>query len=134
MYEKLDYQNYKLPYGNVTIQKCLYHKASRKAISIPRNELLIPPIKNDEEVIPYVSTYDPNNTEMFSILKNNLHFLTSDQTMRDALSGTKIIKSKRQPPNLKKNLSPKPDSQIIVQAPQILYQNVIVPTADFVNV
>ena len=40
--------------------------------------------------------------EMFSILKNNLHFLTSDQTMRDVLSGTKIIKSKGQPPNLKK--------------------------------
>ena len=41
---------------------------------------------------------------MFSILKNNLHFLTSDQTMRDALSGTEIIKRKRQPPNLKEKL------------------------------
>ena len=73
----------------------------KKAISIPRNKLLIPPIKNDEEVIPYVSTYNPHNTEMFSIFKNNLHFLTSDQTIRDALSGTGIIKSKRQPPKLK---------------------------------
>ena len=57
---------------------------TKKAKSVPRNELLIPPIKKDEEVISYVST---NNTEMFSILKKNLHFLTSDQTMRDALSG-----------------------------------------------
>ena len=57
---------------------------TKKAKSIPRNELLILPIKKDEEVISYIST---NNTEMFSILKKNLHFLTSDQTMRDALSG-----------------------------------------------
>ena len=40
--------------------------------------------------------------EMFSILKNNLYFLTSDQTMCDALSGMKIIKTKGHPPNLKK--------------------------------
>ena len=31
-----------------------------------------------------------------------MHSLTDDQTMREALSGSKIIKSKRQPPNLKR--------------------------------
>ena len=64
----------------------LISQGIKKAKSTPRNELLIPPIKNDEEVTSYVSTYNPNNTEMFSILKNNLHFLTSNQTMHDALS------------------------------------------------
>ena len=58
--------------------------------------------KNEEEVLPYVSTFNPNNTEMFGIFKNNMHILTNDQTMREALSTSKIIKSKRQPPNLKR--------------------------------
>ena len=42
---------------------------------------------------------------MFGILKGNIHILTNDQTMREALSTYKIIKSKRQPPNLKKILT-----------------------------
>ena len=42
---------------------------------------------------------------MFGILKSNVHLLTNDQTMREALSTSKIIKSKRQPPNLKKILT-----------------------------
>ena len=36
------------------------------------------------------------------LLKSNLHILTNDSTMRGALSGSKIIKSKRQRPNLKR--------------------------------
>ena len=35
---------------------------------------------------------------MLGILKGNSHILTNDQTMREALTTTKIIKSKRQPP------------------------------------
>ena len=42
---------------------------------------------------------------MFGILKGNSHILTNDQTMRESLSTSKIIKSKRQPPNLKKVLT-----------------------------
>ena len=42
---------------------------------------------------------------MFGILKRNSHILTNDQTMCEALSTSKIIKSKRQPPNLKEILT-----------------------------
>ena len=76
----------------------------KKAKSIPRESLLstCTHTRNEEEVLPYVSTFNPNNTEMFGIFKNNMHILTNDQTMREALSKSKIIKSKRQPPNLKR--------------------------------
>ena len=46
---------------------------------------------------PYVSTYNPNNTEMFGILKGNSHNLTNDQTMRKALYTSKIIKASDNP-------------------------------------
>ena len=42
---------------------------------------------------------------MFGILKSNVHIFTNDQTMREALSTSKIIERKRQPPNLKNNLT-----------------------------
>ena len=66
-----------------------------KAKSIPRDSLLstCTHTRNEEEVLPYVSTFNPNNTEMFGIFKNNMHILTNDQTMREALSKSKIIKS-----------------------------------------
>ena len=50
--------------------------------SIPRNLLLTTTEKKTEDILPYVSTYNPNNTEMFGILKGNSHILTKDQTMR----------------------------------------------------
>ena len=76
----------------------------KKVKSIPRDSLLsiCTHTRNEEEVLPYVSTFNPNNTEMFGIFKNNMHILTNDQTMRETLSTSKIIKSKRQPPNLKR--------------------------------
>ena len=77
----------------------------KKETSIPRNILLTTREKKAEDILPYVSTYNPNNTEMFGILKGNIYILTNDQTMREALSTSKIIKSKRQPPNLKKILT-----------------------------
>ena len=50
--------------------------------------------KKTEDILPYVLTYNPNNTEMFGILKGNSHILTKDQTMREALLTSKTIKSK----------------------------------------
>ena len=58
-----------------------------------------------ENTIPYVSTFNPNNAEMFGIFTNNLHIIHSDDKMKDVLNGTKLIKSERQPPNLKKLLT-----------------------------
>ena len=52
--------------------------------------------------MPFVSTFNPNDAEMFGIFTNNLHILYSDDKMKDALNGTELIKSKIQPPNLKK--------------------------------
>ena len=61
-------------------------KGFKKATSIPRNLLLTITEKKTEEILPYVSTNNPNITEMFGILKGNSHILTNDQTMREALS------------------------------------------------
>ena len=91
----------------------------KKATSLPRNLLLTTREKKAEDILPYVSTYNPNNTEMFGILKSNVHILTNDQTMREALSTSKIIKSEWQPPNLKKILT---KAKFAEQAPRTTHK------------
>lgn len=55
-----------------------------------------------EPVITYVSTHNPQNPELFNVIKFNLPVLQEDLNMNDILSNFKVIKSKQQPNNLKK--------------------------------
>ena len=54
-----------------------------------------------ENTIPYVSTYNPRNIEIYSEIKNDLTVLQRDEHMKDVLHNYKFIKSKRQDRNLK---------------------------------
>ena len=76
-----------------------------RAKSIPRSQLLSVKIKTDDDVLTYVSTHNPCNNEMFGVLKNNFNILNTDQKMKEVIKGSKIIKSKRQLPNLKRLLT-----------------------------
>ena len=83
----------------------LIESGINKALNIPRDRLMQVKTHSKDNTIPYVSTFNPNNAEMFGIFTNNLHILHSDNKLKDALNGTKLIKSKRQPTNLKKLLT-----------------------------
>ena len=61
--------------------------------------------KEEETIITFVSTFNPRNPEIFSKIKSNLFQLESDSRTLGVLDKFKIIKSKRQPANLKKLLS-----------------------------
>ena len=51
--------------------------------------------RTEESVIPYVSTYNPNDPEMFHVIINNEpKKLQEDEKMRNILSRFKFIKSK----------------------------------------
>ena len=83
----------------------LIESGIQKATQIPRNELLIPNTTQGNDIITYVSTYNPKNPEMFTEMKNSIPILMNDPKMRAVLRTTNFIKSKRQPPNLKKLLT-----------------------------
>lgn len=51
--------------------------------------------------MPYVSTHNPRNPEVFNIIRNNLPILEEDPDMKKILDTSQIIKSKRQSPSLK---------------------------------
>lgn len=75
-----------------------------KALGIPRSELLCVHETSKTKLVPFISTHNPHNREIFGMLKNNLDILGTDETMKKVIDETKIIKCKRQPPNLKRLL------------------------------
>ena len=58
----------------------------------------------DENITPFISTYNPKNREVFGILKTSMDILKKDDTMNRIMKNTKIIKGKRQLPNLRRIL------------------------------
>ena len=47
--------------------------------------------KSDETVIPFVSTYNPNNPEMFRIIEENQHILERSDTMKEIMNSKEIF-------------------------------------------
>jgi hypothetical protein len=58
------------------------------------------------DVIPFVSTHNPRNTNMFPVINSCKIILQKSERMKNILQKKRIINSKRQPKNLKQILSP----------------------------
>ena len=91
--------------GNIHIH---IEDSIQKIQSLKRKDLLKTyETSKDEEnnKIPYVTTFNPHNPEIFpEILKNKSLLLRNDR-MKSIYANKTILKSKRQPPNLKKLLT-----------------------------
>ena len=71
-----------------------------KALSIPQADLRKAKPKAHTEILPFVSTHNPNNPNLLPLIKSTLNILNSDAHMNKVLKSSKFICSKRQPPNL----------------------------------
>ena len=79
-----------------------------KAQSIPKEELRKAKAKDDnnrKNVLAFVSTHNPNNPNLFPIIKSTLPLLCASKRMKTSIKNTKLINSKRAPSNLKKMLT-----------------------------
>ena len=85
--------------------KKLIENGINKAKLHERKDLLKAKNKSKNCVIPYVSTHNPKNPEVFQIIKNNLPIIEADPCMKKVLENSQIIKSKRQSPSLKSILT-----------------------------
>ena len=85
----------------------------QKARNLDRNTLLTE-VKDisSTNIIPFVSTYNPRNPETFQEIQQDINILKRDSHMNNILKNYKIIKSKRQPPNLKNLLTKAKFSEI----------------------
>ena len=86
--------------------KSLIDDGIERALSLDIKTLRTPKRKiRDSNVITFVSTHNPNNSEAFTTIKNNLPILRQCPKFDRFLNKHKLIKSKRQPNNLKKSLT-----------------------------
>ena len=76
-----------------------------KALDLNKNELKTCQRDHDQEnCLTLVTTFNPNNPNIFSVIKTGLHMLISSPRMKYALYTINIILSRRQPPQLKQLL------------------------------
>ena len=78
----------------------LIENSIKKALQIPLKELRKPKEKGREEIIPFVSTHNSNNPNIFPIIKQTFENFQHSKTMSNVFYGKKLIKSMRQAPNL----------------------------------
>ena len=75
-----------------------------KALKIPQADLRKAKKKNeDDKILPFVTTYNPNNPEIFNKIKDT--FLSLQQNEVPGFDDMKLIQSRRQAPNLKRILT-----------------------------
>ena len=75
------------------------------ANQIPISELRNPSKKEKDFPLAYVSTHNIANPELFQEIMRNMDQLHNNERLKKLLENTKIIKSKRQPKNLKQILT-----------------------------
>ena len=78
----------------------------QKAKSIGKDKLRQQKQHSEEkEVIPFISTFNPKNPDVFTLIQENIPLLKTDERMNKIIHRSKFIKSKRQSKNLKKILT-----------------------------
>ena len=75
----------------------------KKDLEISQNELRKPKEKQTDEVLPSISTFNPNNSAVYNAIKNSVEVLKRNNV--PGSESIKLINSMRQPPNLKKLLT-----------------------------
>ena len=72
-------------------------------LSIPQNDLRKPKKPSKENILPFITTFNTNNPNIYSTIKSSVNSLKSNDV--SGLHNIKKIQSKRQSPNLKKLLT-----------------------------
>ena len=59
----------------------------------------------ESDIIPYVTTFNPNNPEIYPTIKQFKPILQRNHELHETFKDKVFLKSKRQPPNLKRLLT-----------------------------
>lgn len=84
----------------------LVQQSIERAKAIPLAELRSTTRReNDTDIIPFVSTHNPCNPNMYEIIRTSLPLLRQNEELKTLFPVESILKSKRQPKNLKRILT-----------------------------
>jgi hypothetical protein len=78
-----------------------------KALSIPQEELRKTKEHDEKakESIPYISTHNPNINDIFNEVRKTFEILRTHPATNNSFKNKQLVRSKRQPPNLKRILT-----------------------------
>ena len=72
-------------------------------MSIPLQELRTPKTISNDNSLPFITTYNPNNPNVYEMIDKSVECLKQNKV--DGFENLRVTKSKRQAPNLKKTLT-----------------------------
>ena len=75
-----------------------------KALAIPQYQLRSEKLKNNDDILPFITTYNPNNPNVFLKVREIYGNLQTSKTLGKIFAKHKLIDCKRQPSNLKRLL------------------------------
>ena len=73
------------------------------ALNIPQQELCTSKTISNHNSLPFITTYNPNNPYVYEMIVKSVECLKQNKV--DSFENLRLIKSKRQAPNLKKILT-----------------------------
>ena len=81
----------------------LIESGIKKASNIPLQELRTPKTRSNENSLPFITTFNPNNPNFYGMIEKSVECLKRNKV--DGFENLKLIKSKRQAPSLKRILT-----------------------------
>ena len=81
----------------------LIKQGFQKALPIPQKDLRKPKKPSNENVLPFITTFNPDNPNICSTIRSSVNCLKNKSV--SGFHNIKLIQSKRQSPNLKKLLT-----------------------------
>ena len=65
----------------------LIENSIKRALQVPLNELMKPEEKGTEEIIPFLSTHNPNNPNIFPIIRQTFANFQRSKAMSNVFNG-----------------------------------------------
>ena len=96
-------ENLKINLSKYQYPKQLTEFGINKALSIPLQELRTPKTISNDNSLPFITTYNPINPNVYEMIDKSVEYLKRNK--EDGFENLRVIKSKRQTPNLKKILT-----------------------------
>ena len=95
-------ENLKMNLSKYQYPKQLTEFGINKTLSIPLQELRTPKTISSDNSLPFITTYNPNNPNVYEMIDKSVECLKQNKV--DGFENLRVIKSRRQAPNLKRIL------------------------------
>ena len=79
-------------------------KGIEKALAIPQDQLRSEKVKNNDDILPFISTHNSNNSNVFPRVREIYGNFQASKILDEIFAKDKVIDCERQPSNLKRPL------------------------------